>query len=165
MFFSRRVYLFVEQTCSFQEVYMFFEQAQIFQKGLSNRHVFFKEVLFVPSNKPYYLIGQILIVPETLIISPRTHTNFPGASIFSSNRYQFSRNLYFFIEQIFIFQEALSSPRIHTNFQETPMSQTNRHFPGRYPPSNRYLLIGLSGCFLFMGFCFNGNCLFLFLYF
>ena len=40
------------------------------------------------SNRPFYLIKQILIFPcpETLI-SPQTHTNFPGASIFSSNRY------------------------------------------------------------------------------
>ena len=27
------------------------------------------------------------------------------------------------------------------------MPRTDTHFPGRYPPSNRYSLIGLGGCF------------------
>ena len=67
--------------------------------------------------------------------------------------YEFSRSLYFLIGQILIFQEALSSPRTptifqetissprtHTIFQETPMPRTHRHFPGRYPLSNRYFV-------------------------
>ena len=62
-----------------------------------------------------------------------------------------ARSLYFFIEQILFFQEALSSPRTptifqetlssprtHTIFQEPPMARTHRYFPGRYPLSNRY---------------------------
>ena len=101
----------------------------------------------------------------------RTDTNFPGGSICSSNRHKFSRRAirkdmffqggsicssnrpYYLIEQILIFQEALSSPRTptifqetlssprtHTIFQETPMPRTHRHFPGRYPFSNRYFV-------------------------
>ena len=97
--------------------------------------------------------------------------NFPGASIFSSNRHEFSRRVirkdmffqegsvcssnrpYYLIEQILVFQEALSSPRTptifqetlssprtNTIFQETPMPRTHRHFPGRYPLSNRYFV-------------------------
>ena len=51
-------------------------------------------------NTPYYFIEQILIFPEILIFSPRIHTNFPGASIFSSNRYSFSRKPYLILEHI-----------------------------------------------------------------
>ena len=71
---------------------MFFEQTQIFQEGLSNRHVFSRKTclsnqggIFLPpwSNRPHYLMEQILIFKETLLFSPQTHTNFPRASIFS----------------------------------------------------------------------------------
>ena len=48
---------------------------------------------FCSSNRPYYLIEQILILPEIIICS--------------LNTYEFSRSLYFLIYQIFIFQEAL----------------------------------------------------------
>ena len=51
--------------------------------------------------------------------------------LFTPHRYtyKFSRRLYFLIEQIYIFQEALSSPWTHTIFQETPipMPQTDTH--------------------------------------
>ena len=78
--------------------------------------------------------------------------NFPGGSICSSNRHEFSRRayrknmffqedsicssnrLYYLIEQILIFPETLSSPRTHKSFQENPMPCTYRHFPF----SNRY---------------------------
>ena len=53
---------------------MFVEQTRIFQEGLSNRHVFFKEGL-CSSIRPYYLIEQMFICSETLI-SSRTYTNF-----------------------------------------------------------------------------------------
>ena len=73
--------------------------------------------------------------------------NFPGGSICSSNRHEFSRRVYMFFEQtrifqeplyshqqIIIFQEARSSPRTPRIFQETlPSPRTHRHFPGRYP--------------------------------
>ena len=83
----------------------------------------------------------------------RTEMFFPGGSIYSLNRHEFSRRIYMFfeqtylIEQILIFQEALSSPLTHTIFQETPMPRTHRYFPRRYPCQTDISLIGLSGCF------------------
>ena len=108
-----------------------------FSRRAYRKDMFFQGSSICSSNRPYYLIEQVLIFPENLIKS--------------SNTYEFSRSLYFFIEQIFIFQEALSSPRTHTIFQETlssprthtifqetPIPRTDTHFSGRYPPSNRY---------------------------
>ena len=87
-----------------RRVYMFFEQTQIFQEGLSKRHVFLRRFH--------------LFVKQTLL-THQTDSNFPRNSyLVSSNTYKFSRSLYFLIEQILIFQEALSSPRTHTIFQE-----------------------------------------------
>ena len=115
-----RQFFKITVTCIFQEslsvrrtdmfflegpIIMFFKQTHIFQEGLSKQTCFFKEGLSVCQTD----------------------------HIISSNTYKFSRSLYFLIEQIFIFQEALSSPRTHIIFQETPMPQTDRHFPGRYP--------------------------------
>ena len=88
---------------------MFVEQTQIFEKGLSKRHAcFFKKVLFVCQTNLIILfiilfIEQILIFPETticyLVLKLKTQTNFPGASIFSSNRYSFSRKPYLVFSQ------------------------------------------------------------------
>ena len=108
-----------------RRVYMFFEQTRIFQEGLSKRHVFsrrfylFVEQTFLshrtdtkfPRN-PYLVLEHIRIFQEALS-SPRTPT---------------------------IFQETLSSSRTHTIFQEIPMLRTHTHFPGRYPLSNRYFV-------------------------
>ena len=116
------VYLFVKQTCFLQAggSIMFFELTQIFQKCLSNRHVFSKMVY--------------LFVEQTLIIS--------------SNTYKFSRSLYFLIEQILIFQEALSSPQTHSIFQETPMPQKQIGiFQEGTPHRTDISLTGLGGCF------------------
>ena len=115
-----------------RRVYMFFEQTQIFQEGLSKRHVFSRRFyLFVeqtllshrtdtnfPRN-PYLVLEHIRIFQEPLF-SHRTDTHFPG---------------------------ALSSPRTLTIFQETPMPRTHRYFPGRYPCRTDISLIGLDGCF------------------
>ena len=111
-----------------------------FSRRAYRKDMFFQRGSICSSNRPYYLIEQILIFPETLILS--------------SNTYEFSRSLYFLIQQILIFQKALtsprtptifqetlSSPRTHTILQETPMPRTHRHFPGRYPLSNRYFVI------------------------
>ena len=108
-----------------RRVYMFFEQTQIFQEGLLKRHDFLRRsYLFVEqtllshrtdtnfSRKPYLVLEHIRIFQEALS-SPRTHT---------------------------IFQKILSSPRTHTIFQETPMPRTHRHFPGRCPLWNRYFV-------------------------
>ena len=100
-----------------RRVCMFFEQTRIFQKGLSKR--------------PYYSINeQILIFSEK-----------------SSNTYEFSRSLYFLIEHIFIFQEALCCPRTHIIiFQESPMPRIifQEGTPSRQTDIS---LIGLGGCF------------------
>ena len=82
---------------------MFFELTQIFQEGLSNR---LQDGSICSSNRPYYL--------------HRTDNNFPGASIFSLNRYSFFKKPYLVLK--------------HIIFQETPMPQTGRHFTGRYAP-------------------------------
>ena len=109
-----------------RRVYMFFEQTRIFQESLSKRHVF---------SRRFYLF-----VEQTLL-SHRTDTNFP-------------RNPYLVLEHLRFFQEPLFSHRTDTHFpgspiaipqtptifQETPMPRTHRHFPGRYPLSNRYFV-------------------------
>ena len=94
----------------------------IFQESSSNRHVFSRRFI-CSSNRPYYLIEQILIFPETLI-SPQTHTNFPIPLFSHRTDFNFPGSP-LVLEHIII-------------FQETPMPRTDRHFPGRYPPSNRY---------------------------
>ena len=84
--------------------------------------------------------------------------NFPGGSICSSNRHEFSRRAYrrdmFFQGYHLFVEQTLLSHRTDTNFpknpylipkhiqifQETPMPRTHRHFPGRYPLSNRYFV-------------------------
>ena len=64
--FFKSVYLFVEQTCFSRRCYMFFEQTQIFQEDLSNKMFFSRTVYVCLSNRHYYLIKQI-IFPKTLI--------------------------------------------------------------------------------------------------
>ena len=84
-----------------RRVYMFFEQTRIFQEGLSKRHVF--------SRRFYLFVEQTLLshrtdtnFPETLnlvlehiqifqepLFSHRTDTHFPGSPIWSSNTYDF----------------------------------------------------------------------------
>ena len=129
---------------------MFFEQTQIFQEGLSKRHVF---------SRRFYLF-----VEQTLL-SHRTDTHFPGSPyLVLSNTYEISRSLYFLIEQILIFQEALSSPRTptifqetlssprtHTIFQETPMPLEHIGIFQEGTPSRTDIsLIGLGGCFRYL---------------
>ena len=77
---------------------------------------------------------------EQTLLSHRTDTNF------SRNPYLVFEHIQIFQEALYspraptIFQKTLSSPRTHTIFQETPMPRTHRHFPGRYPLSNRYFV-------------------------
>ena len=110
-----------------------------FSRRAYRKDMFFQGGSICSSNRPYYLIEQILIFPETLnlvlehiqifqepLFSHRTDTHFPGSP--SSPRTPT------------IFQETLSSPQTHTVFQEPPMPRTHRHFPGRYPLSNRYFV-------------------------
>ena len=91
--FSRRVYLFAEQTFFSRRLYMFFEQTQIFQEGLSKRRVFSRRVyLFIKrtllshradtnfARNPYLVLEHVHIFQEPLF-SHRTDINFPGSSI------------------------------------------------------------------------------------
>ena len=85
-----------QQSRRFFKLSVLFFQDQpftIFQEGLSVRRT---DIFFYlhSSNRPHYLIEQIQFSKKPLF-RLRTHTNFPGASIFSSNRYQFSRSLIF----------------------------------------------------------------------
>ena len=90
---------------------------------------------------------------------------FPGGFMCSPNRYQFSRKVclfaeqirhftrnyvYVFTEEIPIFQEHLFSYRTDNNFRGTFFGiLTNRQAISRkVPPPNRYFnIIGLGGCF------------------
>ena len=142
-FFSRSNLFIISQECPFVPrtdmnfpggSIMFFEQIQIFQEGLSKRHVF--------SRRFYLFVEQTLLshrtgtnFPRKPLFSPRTHTNFPGASIFSSNRYSFSRKPYLVLEHLRFFRRPYLSPQTHTNFQEGTLSRTD------------ISLIVLGGCF------------------
>ena len=108
-----------------RRVYMFFEQTQIFQEGLSKRHVF---------SKRFYLF-----VEQTLL-SHRTDTNFPRISNLVLKHIQIFQEPLFFHRTDTNFPGSPSSPRTHTIFQETPIPRTDTYFPGRYPPSNRYFI-------------------------
>ena len=130
----------------FRSVYMFFEQAQIFQEGLSNGHALFKEGLSFAENtllshqtdtnfprNPYLVPKHIHIFQEPLF-SPSNRYQFSRTpSIFSSNGYSFSRKPYLVLQ--------------HISFSQTLLSQTHWHFPGRYPYLTDILLIGLGDCF------------------
>ena len=128
--FSRTVYI------------MFFEQTQIFQEGLSKRHVFSRRVH--------------LFVEQTLLLSHRTDTNFP-------------RNPYLVLEHIRIFQEPLFSHRtdIGTHFREEKKKARKPYlvlkhlrfyrrplclehigiFQEGTPSRTDISLVGLGGCF------------------
>ena len=58
----------------------------------------------------------------------------------SSNTYEFSRSLYFVIEHLQFSRRPYLVLEHIPIFQETPMPRTHRHFPGRYPISNRYFV-------------------------
>ena len=103
----------------------------------SNRHKFSRRVYICSSNrhefswrayrKDMFFQGGSICLSNRPYLSHRTDTNFP-------------RNPYLVLEHIRIFQEPLFCYRTHTIFQETPMPRTHRHFPGRYPLSNRYFV-------------------------
>ena len=131
--FSRRVYLFVEQT-------------QIFQEGLSKRHVF--------SRRFYLFVEQTLLshrtdinISQKPLFSPRTHTKFPGASIFSWNRYSFSRKLYLVLEHI-RFSRRSYLVLEHIRFSRRPLClEQILIFQEGTPSRTDISLIGLGGCF------------------
>ena len=100
----------------------------------SNRHKFFRRAY----RKDIFFSRRFYLFVEQTLLSHQTDINFPR------NPYLFLEHLRIFQETLSsprtptIFQETLSSPRTHTIFQEPPMPRTHRHFPGRYPLSNRY---------------------------
>ena len=53
--------------------------------------------------------------------------NFPGGSICSSNRHEFSRKVHLFVEQTLIFQEGLYVLRTDTNFPGGSICSSNRY--------------------------------------
>ena len=129
-----------------RRVYMFFEQTRIFQEGLSKRHVFLRR---------FYLF-----VKQTLL-SHRTDTNFsrnpylvlehiqifPGASIFSSNRYSFSRKLYLVLEHIRLSRRSYLALE-HIRFSRRPLClEQILIFQEGIPSRTDISLIGLGGCF------------------
>ena len=121
---------------SFRKYLFFFSKSNlfiIFQEGLY--------VLRTDTMKRHIFSRRFYLFVEQTLLSHRTDTNFPRNPYLVVEHIRIIfRTLYFLIEQILIFQEALSSSRTHTIFQETPMPRTHRHFPGRYPPSNRYFV-------------------------
>ena len=117
-----------------------------FSRRAYRKDMFFQGGSICSSNRSYYLIEQILIFPETLF-NPRTHTNFPGASIFSSNRYLFSRMLYLVLEHI-RFSRRPYLVFEHIQFSRRPLClELIGIFQEGTPSRTDISLIGLGGCF------------------
>ena len=108
----------------------------------------FQEVLFVPrrhtvlffqagdlsahqtmlfSKKPCLFVKHMPSSRSPCLFFSRTHNIFPGNRTSSSNTYEFSRSLYFLIEQISIFQKALSNHRTNTISRRPNAIKQNRH--------------------------------------
>ena len=100
----------------------------------SNRHEFSRRFhLFVKQTLLSYRTDNNF--PRNPYFSPRKHTNFPGASIFSSNRYSFSRKPYLVLEHLRFFRRPALCLKQIGIFQEGTPSRTD------------ISLIGLGGCF------------------
>ena len=112
---------------------LFLIRKQIYQKQPPRQ--FSKiSVLFSRSN--------LFIIFQEVPFVPRTDMNFPGGSICSSNRHEFSRSVYMFFEQTRIFQEGLSkrhvfSRRFYLFVEQILLShRTDTNFP-----RNPYLIL------------------------
>ena len=117
-----------------------------FSRRAYRKDMFFQGGSICSSNRPYYLIEQILISQKPLF-SPRTHTNFPGASIFSSNRYSFSRKPYLVLEHL-RFSRRLYLVLEHIQFSRSPLCLEHIGIFQEGTPSRTDIsLIGLGGCF------------------
>ena len=96
----------------------------------------FQKYLFFFSRSNLFIIFQ-----EGSFV-PRTDMNFPGGSICSSNRHEFSRRVYMFFEQTQIFQEGLSKRHVFSRMfylfiEQTFLSnRTDTNFP-----RNPYLVL------------------------
>ena len=84
-----------------RRVYLFFKTETNFPGGFIEKHVF--------SRRFYPFVEQTLL-------SHRAEYSFSRKSYLVLEHILFSKSLYFLIEQIFIFQEVLSSPRTHIIF-------------------------------------------------
>ena len=92
--------------------------------------LFFQEHLFLYfSRRLYVFTEQMPIFQEGLSVR-RTDTNFPGKRGLFSEQIPFSRSIFLATEQITIFQEAFFE-----------YQRTDKQFPGRYLPPNRYFSI------------------------
>ena len=138
--FSRSNLFIIFQECPFvPQTDMNFSGGSICS---SNRHEFSRRAY----RKDMFFSRRFYLFVKQNLVSHLTDINFPrNPYLVLELTYEFSRSLYFLIEQILIFQEALSSPRAPTIFQENPLPRTHRHFctPSRTDIS----LIGLGGCF------------------
>ena len=115
----------------------FVDLSNIFLKSFRSSHRdSFRKYLFFFSRRNLFIIFQ-----EGPFV-PQTDMNFPGGSICSSNRHEFSRRVYMFFEQIRIFQEGLSkrhvfSRRFYLFVEQTLLShRTDINFP-----RNPYLVL------------------------
>ena len=116
-----------EKTCFFKRFYLFVEQTLLSHRTDTN----------FPRN-PYF--------------SPRTHTHFPGASIFSSNRYSFSRKPYLVLEHL---RFSRSPYLVLKHIQFSRRSLCLEHigiFQEGTPSRTDISLIGLGGCFRLFAF-------------
>ena len=101
----------------------------------SHRDSFRKYMLFFSRSNLFIFFQEGLFVPQT-------DMNFPGGSICSSNRHEFSRRVYMFFKQTRIFQEGYSkihffSRRFYLFVEQTLLShRTDTNFP-----RNHYLVL------------------------
>ena len=101
----------------------------------SHRDSFRKDLFFFSRSNLFIIFQEGPFVPQT-------DMNFPGGSICSSNRHEFSRRVYMFFEQTQIFQEGLSkrhvfSRRFYLFVEQTLLShRTDTNFP-----RNPYLVL------------------------
>ena len=87
--------------CFSRRVYNVHRTDTNFLRGFNKNSCFFKEIQSVCRTD--HIISSDRLCPQT-------HTNFPGGSIFPSNRYSFSRKPYLVFKHIIIY-----------NFQENPL--------------------------------------------
>ena len=101
----------------------------------SHRDSFQKYLFFFSRSNPFIIFQEGPFVP-------RTDMNFPGGSICSSNRHEFSRRVYMFFEQTRIFQEGLSKRPVFLRGFYLFVEQTLlSHRTDTYFPRNPYLFL------------------------
>ena len=109
--------------------------------------MFFEGGSICSLNRPILSHRTDINFPIKFFFSPRTHTNFPGASIFSSNRYSFSRTPYLVLEHL-RFSRRLYLVLEHIQFSRSPLCLEHIDIFQEGTPSRTDIsLIGLGGCF------------------